>query len=162
MRDYKRFEQKQVSEMNGQEIEELMFHAARGANDQLFFGLAKRFLLGIEDEIRRIHERLEKLERLVIMLIESRSNKTVTFLDMKINPKVQEDIAKVDNVDEWKPADKSLVESWKPDQELQKVLEKVDKDVLKQSLEEAMKVNTLRTISAPKVEVPEMKGADEE
>ena len=72
MRDYERLEQKQVSEMSGQEIEELMFHASKGANDQLFNGLARRFLLQMEDEIRAIHERLEQLECLVKMLIESK------------------------------------------------------------------------------------------
>ncbi|MBE2931286.1 hypothetical protein HPJ92_01765 [Anoxybacillus flavithermus] len=72
MRDYKRLEQKQITEMNGQEIEELMFHASKGANDQLFSGLAKRFLLQMEDEIRSVHERLEHLERLVKMLIEAK------------------------------------------------------------------------------------------
>ncbi|MFC4183011.1 hypothetical protein [Saccharococcus thermophilus] len=146
MRDYKRLEQKQVTEMNGHEIEELMFHACRGASDQLFYGLAKRFLFGIEEEIRQMHERLEKLELLVKMLIESK-----------------QEAKKEVNVEEWKPTDKSLVEAWKPNPELQKALEKVDKDALKKSLEEAMKVNTLRTIPMPKVEVPEFKkGANEE
>jgi hypothetical protein len=135
MRDYKRLEQKQVTEMNGHEIEELMFHACRGASDQLFYGLAKRFLFGIEEEIRQMHERLEKLELLVKMLIESKQE-----AKKEVN-----------------------VEAWKPNPELQKALEKVDKDALKKSLEEAMKVNTLRTIPMPKVEVPEFKkGADEE
>jgi hypothetical protein len=145
MRDYKRLEQKQVTEMNGQEIEELMFHACRGASDQLFYGLAKRFLFGIEDEIRQIHERLEKLELLVKMSIE-----------------LKQETKKEANVDEWKSADKSLVEAWKPNPKVQEALEKVDKEVLAKAMEEAMKVNTLRTIPMPKVELPEMKGADEE
>ena len=135
MRDY---EQKQVSEMNGQEIEELMFHAAKGANDQLYDGLAKRFLLQMEDEIRAIHERLEQLECLVKMLIETKSES-------------KQEVKKEINVEEWKPNPK-----------LQEALEKVDKDALKQSLEEAMKVNTLRTFPMPEIEVPKMKGADEE
>ncbi|AMV11547.1 hypothetical protein GT3570_11500 [Geobacillus thermoleovorans] len=145
MRDYERLEQKQVTEMNGKEIEELMFHACRGASDQLFYGLAKRFLFGIEDEIRQIHERLEKLELLVKMLIESK-----------------QEAKKEVNVEAWKPTDKSLVEAWKPNPKLQEALEKVDKEKLAKAMEEAMKVNTLRTISLPKVELPEMKGADEE
>ncbi|MBW7649805.1 hypothetical protein [Anoxybacillus sp. ST4] len=124
MRDYKRLEQKQVTEMNGQEIEELMFHACRGASDQLFYGLAKRFLLQMEDEIRAIHERLEYLERLIKMLIESKN------------------------------------EAWKPN--AKEAIANINKDALKQSLEEAMKVNTLRTFPMPKIEVPEFKkGADE-
>jgi hypothetical protein len=160
MRDYERLEQKQVTEMNGQEIEELMFHAARGANDQLFFGLTKRFLLQFEEDMRSIHERLEYLERLVKMMIASKSDKTVTFLDMKLNPEA------IANVDEWKPTDKSLVEAWKPNPELQKALEKVDKEKLAKAMDKAMedvmKVNTLRTIPMPNVELPERKGADEE
>ncbi|MGX1902019.1 hypothetical protein ACT3HK_11800 [Thermolongibacillus altinsuensis] len=140
MRDYKRFEQKQVSEMNGQEIEELMFHACRGASDQLFYGLAKRFLFGIEDEIRQIHERLEKLELLVKMLIESKS---------KAKPKQEE-----------KKEEIHLPQNFK---ELKELYEKLDKQTLEKVLEDAMKVNTLRTIPMPKVELPEFKkGADEE
>ncbi|MCG6793834.1 hypothetical protein [Geobacillus sp. YHL] len=146
MRDYKQLEQKQVSEMNGQEIEELMFHAARGANDQLFFGLTKRFLLQFEEDIRSIHERLEQLERLVKMLIESK-----------------QEAKKEVNVEEWKTADKSFIEEWKPNPKLQEALEKVDKEKLAKAMEEAMKVNTLRAIPMTKVEVSEFKkGADEE
>lgn len=146
MRDYERFEQKQVTEMNGQEIEELMFHAAKGANDQLFFGLANRFLLQFEEDMRSIHERLEQLECLVKMLIE-----------------LKQEAKKEVNVEEWKPADKSLVEAWKPNPKLQEALEKVDKEKLAKAMEDVMKVNTLRAFSMPKVEVPEFKkGADEE
>jgi hypothetical protein len=133
MRDYKRLEQKQVSEMNGQEIEELMFHACRGASDQLFYGLAKRFLFGIEDEIRQMHERLEKLELLVKMLIESKQE-----AKKEVN-----------------------VEAWKPNPKVQEAIAKVDQEKLAKAMEEAMKVNTLRTFSMPKVELPNMKGADE-
>jgi hypothetical protein len=124
---------KRLIDMREEELQELAFHAAKGACDLLFDGMAKRFLFGIEEEIRQIHDRLEQLERLVKMLIESRAE------EKKVN-----------------------VEAWKPNPELQKVLEKVDKDALKKSLEEAMKVNTLRTIPMPKVDIPEMKGADEE
>lgn len=148
MRDYKNLERKQVTEMNGQEIEEMMFHASKGANDQLFNGLARRFLLQMEEDIRSIHERLEHLERLVKMLIES-----------KIESK--QEVKKEINVEEWKPIDKSLVEAWKPNAKIQEANANLNKDVLKQSLEEAMKVNTLRTFSMPKIELPNMKGADE-
>jgi hypothetical protein len=138
---------KRVTELTEEEIQELAFHAAKGACDLLYDGLAKRFLLDIEEEIRQIHERLEQLERLVKMLIESRS----------------EEKKKEVNVEEWKPTDKSLVEAWKPNPKLQEALEKVDKEKLAKAMEEAMKVNTLRTIPMPKVEVPEFKkGADEE
>jgi hypothetical protein len=48
-------------------------------------------------------------------------------------------------------------------EKLKEIYEKLDKENLIKSLEEAMKVNTLRTIPLPKVEVPEFKkGADEE
>lgn len=113
-----------------EKIEQMMYHAARGANNQLFDGLSKRFLFQMEEEIRAIHERLERIERLVKMLIESRVEQ------------------KVVNVEEWKP---------NPE-----IFEKVDKEKLAKAMEDAMKVNTLRTIPMPKVEIPKMKGADEE
>ncbi|MGG3210961.1 hypothetical protein ABEO92_13250 [Geobacillus stearothermophilus] len=122
---------KRVIEMNGQEIEELMFHASRGANDQLFNGLAKRFLLQMEDEIRSIHEQLEKLERLIEMLIESKS---------KVEPKQEKK--------------EDLPQNFK---ELKELYEKIDKQTIEKVLEGAMKVS----IPMPKVELPKMKGADE-
>ncbi|KYD29932.1 hypothetical protein [Geobacillus sp. B4113_201601] len=136
--------------MDYEKFEELMYHASRGANDQLYDGLAKRFLLRFEEDIRSVHERLEQLERLVKMLIESK-----------------QEVKKEINVEEWKPADKSLIEAWKPNPKLQEALEKVDKEKLAKAMDKAMedviKVNTLRTFSMPKVEVPEFKkGADEE
>ena len=125
--------------MDYEKFEELMYHASRGANDQLYDGLAKRFLLRFEEDIRSVHERLEQLECLVKMLIETKSES-------------KQEVKKEINVEEWKPNPK-----------LQEALEKVDKDALKQSLEEAMKVNTLRTFPMPEIEVPEFKkGADEE
>ncbi|MGG3919939.1 hypothetical protein ABEV38_19340 [Parageobacillus thermoglucosidasius] len=124
--------------MDYEKFEELMYHASRGANDQLYDGLAKRFLLRFEEDIRSVHERLEKLELLIKMLIESKNE-----AKKEVN-----------------------VEAWKPNLELQKVLEKVDKEKLAKAMDKAMedvmKVNTLRTFSMPKVEVPEFKkGADE-
>lgn len=120
--------------MDYEKFEELMYHASRGANDQLYDGLAKRFLLQMEEDIRSIHERLEQLERLVKMLIESK-----------------QEVKKEINVD---------IEAWKPN--AKEAIANIDKDALKQSLEEAMKANTLRTFPMPEIEVPEMKGDDEE
>jgi len=127
---------KRVIDMREEELQQLTFNTVKGANNLLFDGLAKRFLLQMEDEIRAIHERLEQLERLIKMLIETKSEQK------KKEPFKLKNISIpyfAPNIDEEKMAKISQV------------------------MENAMKANTLRTIPMPKVEVPEFKkGADEE
>ena len=117
-------------------LEKMMHHASRDANDQLLHELAKQFLFQMEEDMRAIHERLEQLERLIKMLIETKSEQK------KKEPFKLKNISIpyfAPNIDEEKMAKISQV------------------------MENAMKANTLRTIPMPKVEVPEFKkGADEE
>lgn len=134
---------KRLIDMRGEELDELVFHAAKGACDLLYNGIANRFLAQFEEDLRLIIKEIDYIK----LYIQNRDEK-------------KERSEKVEN---WKPADKSLVEAWKPNPELQKALEKVDKEALAKSLEEAMKVNTLRTFPVPNVEVPELKKeADDE
>lgn len=140
---------KRVIDMRGEELDELVFHASRGANDQLYNGIVNRFLAQFEEDLRLIIKEIDYIKA----YIQNRD-------EMK---EIKENLNGSEKVENWKPADKSLVEAWKPNPELQKALEKVDKEAFAKSLEEAMKVNTLRTIPVPKVEVPEFKKeADEE
>jgi len=132
---------KRLIDMREEELQQLIFNTAKGANNLLFDGIAKRFLLQMEEDMRVILERLEKLELLVKMLIESK-----------------QEVKKEVNVEERKKKDNSLIEALKSDPKLQKALGSVD---FKKSLEEAMKLNTLRTIPIPKVDLPEFKKGDD-
>jgi|HigsolmetaAR201D_1030396.scaffolds.fasta_scaffold11324_2 hypothetical protein len=115
-------------------LEKMMHHASRDANDQLLHELAKQFLFQMEEDMRAIHERLEQLERLIKMLIETKSEQK------KKEPFKLKNISIpyfAPNIDEEKMAK------------------------ISQAIENVMKANTLRTYPMTKVELPEMKGADD-
>ena len=115
-------------------LEKMMHHASRDANDQLLHELAKQFLFQMEEDMRAIHERLEQLERLIKMLIETKSEQK------KKEPFKLKNISIpyfAPNIDEEKMAK------------------------ISQAIENVMKANTLHTYPMTKVELPEMKGADD-
>jgi DNA polymerase III delta subunit len=52
-------------------LEEVMYNAAKGANNQLFDGLAKRFFFQFEEDLREIHKQLDELALLLRDLIDT-------------------------------------------------------------------------------------------
>jgi hypothetical protein len=128
---------KRVIKMTEDEIQELMYHAATGACNNLYFGLVNRFLAQFEEDLRLIIKEIDYIK---------------TWIQNHHNEKTDEKLVKEDcSINNKFPKNekiKSLFENM-TDEQKQELNENI-----KKGIEEGIEEYRTRTFFAPKFELP--------